>query len=82
MTTNELVRKFKAWKCKGGKRSYVAVELNASKEEAKRIANTVFKTRQGFILVTRGYKRGGYIYKDIMDCPKGKIEQIWICEVL
>ena len=82
MTTKELVGKYKAWKCKGGKRSYVAVEIKATKEDAKRIANGVFKTKASQILVIRGFKKGDYIYKNIIDAPKGKIEQIWICEVI
>ena len=82
MTTKELINKYPAWICEGDKR-YVAVKAMAGKENALKIANSVFKVKSDRLRATPGIMGGNYIYKRAMYAPKNvKENPVWIVEVV
>lgn len=81
MKTKHLIATYPAWICQGDKR-YVAVVATTSKENALKIANHVFKVKYDKLHVETGLMGGGYIYKSVLDIPKGKFKPVWIVEVV
>ena len=81
MTTKQLIKIYPSWICQGDKR-YVAVVATTNKENALRIANSVFKVKFDKLAITTGLMGGGYIYKSVNDIPNGKFKPVWIVEVV
>lgn len=80
-TTKQLLDTYKAWICVGeNKKKYIAVEFKANLEQAKKIANVVFKVGKSKLKVVKGYKLGNYIYKSF-PTKNRTIYLVWIVEV-
>lgn len=78
MTAKEAINTYDAWICKGDT-TYVAVIFGAGKENALKIANSVFKVKKDKLGYGVGSMKRGYVYlSEFGSAKKTDGKAVWL----